>query len=105
MLSATKEGLLKLLSSTLDGHATLKQHPAEYCDGIKHVRELFDHRFGDHIDAEELLEFCVGIICSVQPEEPRLNRYLTHLEQGMLAAAYFLYTALHPIEYIPARGE
>lgn len=95
-----KEYLLKLLSATLDGHTQTGVRSPRYLEGIKHVRDLFDTTFEATVEAEELLEFCVSIICSIQPDEPRLNRYLKDIEQGILAAAYFLYTAMHPIEYV-----
>lgn len=97
-----KEHLLKLLNGTLDGHTRSGVRSKRYLEGIKHVRDLFDTTFDARVEAEALLEFCVSIICSIQPEEPRLNRYLKDIEQGILAAAYFLYTAMHPIEYVPA---
>lgn len=102
ILSADKEYLLKILNGSLDGHAKLSARSAQYCDGIKHVRELLDHTFGRMIQHDEMLEFCVSIICSIQAEEPRFNRLLSDLEQGILAASYLLYTAMHPIEYAPA---
>jgi hypothetical protein len=98
-----KEALVKLLNGTLDGHARLGDKSVHFMDGIKHVRDLFEQTFDESIEQEELLEFCVSLICSIQPEEPRLNRFLSELEQGILAAAYFLYTAMHPLEYKPAR--
>jgi hypothetical protein len=97
-----KEALIKLLNGTLDGHARLDDKSVHFLDGIKHVRDLFEQTFEASVEQEELLEFCVSLICSIQPEEPRLNRFLSELEQGILAAAYFLYTAMHPLEYKPA---
>lgn len=102
---ASKESVLKLLNGVLDGHARLSQRSVQYWDGIKHVRNLFDQTFPNEVAKEELLEFCVSIICSIQPDEPRLNRYLSQTEQGILAAAYFLYTALHPLEFETAANE
>ncbi len=96
-----KEALLKLINGTLDGHARETTRSVHYLDGIKHVRDLLDQTFDEEIQADELMEFCVSIICSIQPEEPRLNRFLSELEQGILATAYFLYTAMHPLEYHP----
>src|SRR4051812_30074064 len=75
-----KEGLIKLLNGVLDGHTRLKQRSVHYCEGIKHVRDLMDQSFHRVIHPEEVLEFCVSIICSIQPEEPKLNRYLSDLE-------------------------
>lgn len=97
--TAAKESILKLLNGVLDGHARLSLRSVQYRDGIQHVRNLFDQTFPNEVSRDELLEFCVSLICSIQPEEPRLNRYLSQTEQGILAAAYFLYTALHPLEY------
>jgi hypothetical protein len=100
--SPDKEALIKLLNGTLDGHARHSGRSVQYLDGIKHVRDLFEQTFDESIEQEELLEFCVSLICSIQPEEPRLNRFLSELEKGILAASYFLYTAMHPLEYKPA---
>lgn len=100
-----KEYLLKLINGTLDGHTRAGVRSTRYLEGIKHVRDLFDTTFDHRVDPDELLEFCVSIICSIQPEEPRLNRYLKDIEQGILSAAYFLYTAMHPIEYVSATNE
>jgi len=97
-----KEHVLKMLTGTLDGHLKAKQKSAQYSEGIKHVRELLDQTFHDILHPEELVEFCVGIICSIQPEEPKLNRYLSDLEMGILAAAYFVYTVMQPMEYVAA---
>lgn len=102
---ADKEYLLKILSGALDGHAKAGVRSPHYCEGIKHVRELFDQTFQNMIHPDELLEFCVSIICSIQAEQPKLNRYLSDLEQGILAAAYLLYTAMHPLQYVPAPNE
>lgn len=99
-----KEALIKLLNGTLDGHARETTRSVHYLDGIKHVRDLLDTTFDDSIQADELMEFCVSIICSIQPEEPRMNRFLSELEQGILAAAYFLYTAMYPLEYHPTKS-
>ncbi|MDP9212335.1 MAG: hypothetical protein M3N59_03600 [bacterium] len=98
-----KEALIKLLNGTIDGHTRSGQKSVHFLDGIKHVRDLFEQTFEQSVQQEELLEFCVSLICSVQPEEPRLNRFLSELEKGILAAAYFLYTAMHPLEYHPAK--
>jgi hypothetical protein len=100
-----KEQLIKLLNGVLDGHSRLNQRSAHYCEGIKHVRDLMDQTFHTVCHPEEVLEFCVSIICSIQPEEPKLNRYLSDLEKGILAAAYFLYTAMHPLQIEAARNE
>lgn len=100
-----KESLLKLLNATLDGHIRLRQRSEHYCEGIKHVRDLLDQSFEKALHPEEVLEFCVSIICSIQPEEPKLNRYLSELEKGILAASYFLYTAMHPLQYEAATNE
>lgn len=97
-----KEYVLKMLSGTLDGHLKMKFRSPEYCDGIKHVRELLDQTFQRVVHPEELMEFCVGVICSIQPEDPRLNKHLSDLEQGILAAAYFVYTVVTPLEYLAA---
>lgn len=100
--SLQKEHLLKLLNGTLDGHAQAGRRSKQYLEGIQHVRDLFDTTFDARVQADQLMEFCVSIICSVQPENPQLNRYLKDIEQGILAASYFLYTAMHPIEYVTA---
>lgn len=94
-----KEHVIKMLTGTLDGHLKMKAKSPEYCDGIKHVRELLDHTFHTVVHPEELMEFCVGLICSVQPENPSFNRLLSDLEQGILAAAYFVYTVVQPLQY------
>ncbi len=99
MQTASKESLIKLLTAALDGHHRLGKRGPGFLDGIKQVRDLFDREFHRDVPADKLLEFCVGLICSIQPEEPRRNRYLPELEQGILASAYFLYTAIRPIEY------
>lgn len=98
--SLQKEHLLKLLNGTLDGHTQGGFRSPRYLDGIKHVRDLFDTSFEMRVEAEALMEFCVSIICSIQPDNPKFNKYLGDLEQGILATAYFLYTAMHPIEYV-----
>jgi hypothetical protein len=98
--SLQKEHLLKLINGTLDGHVRSGQRSAQFLDGIKHVRDLFDTTFSARVESEALMEFCVSIICSIQPENPQLNRHLKDIEQGILATAYFLYTAMHPIEYV-----
>ena len=95
--TAHKEELIRLLTGTIDAHSEARNKNVEYLEGIAHVRDLVDQTFGSLVYAEELLEFSVGIICSVQPEEPRLNRYLSELEKGILASAYFLYTAMNPL--------
>lgn len=100
-----KEYLLKLLNGTLDAHTQANTRGKRYLEGIKHVRDLFDTTFDARVNVDELLEFCVSIICSIQPEEPRLNKFLKEIEQGILAASYFLYTAMHPIEYVPQTNE
>lgn len=100
----SKEALVRLLNGTLDGHARLSKCGPQYLDGIKHVRDLFEETFEQVIKPDELLEFCVNLICTIQPEEPRLNRFLSDLEKGMLSAAYFLYTAMYPLEYRPTRS-
>ncbi len=97
-----KEQVLKMMTATLDGHTRLRSRNADYCDGIKHVRELLDQTFDRLVHPEELIEFCVSIICSIQPEDPQFNRNLSDLEQGILAAAYFVYTVVQPIEYLAA---
>jgi hypothetical protein len=98
--SLQKEHLLKLINGTLDGHVQAGGRTPQFLDGIKHVRDLFDTTFDRRVESEALMEFCVSIICSVQPEDPKQNRYLKDIEQGILATAYFLYTAMHPIEYV-----
>ena len=95
--SAYKEELLRLLNAVLDGHATEQIKSVEYMEGVAHVRDLVDQNFDEEVFSEELLEFAVSLICSVQPEEPKFNRYLSELEKGILAAAYFLYTAMNPL--------
>lgn len=97
-----KEHVIKLITGTLDGHQQSPWRTSEFCDGIKHVRELVDQEFRSHVHPDELMEFCVGIICSVQPESPSQNHLLTEVERGILAAAYFVYTIVHPLEYSPA---
>lgn len=92
----SKEYLIKLLNGALDGHTRNATHAPEFCDGIKHVRELVDADLDETIHPDDLDEFCLGIICSVQPAEPQYNKLMTEIERGILAAAYFLYTAMHP---------
>lgn len=96
-----KEYFLKLLNEALDGQVRLQAdgftRGTEYCDGVKHVRGLFDEAFDEDIYGEDLLEFSVSLICSIQPEEPRHNRNLGGIEQGILAASYFLYSAMQPL--------
>jgi hypothetical protein len=98
--SLQKEHFLKLINGTLDGHVQSGLRSKQYLEGIQHVRDLFDTTFDARVKADELMEFCVSIICSVQPDNPKMNKYLKDIEQGILAAAYFLYTAMHPIEYV-----
>ena len=104
-----KEYFLKLLTAVLDGHARQnsksRSRPPAYCDGIKHVRGLFDEGFEEVVRGEDLLEFSVGLICSIQPEDPRHNRDLPMLEQGILAASYFLYSAMQPLLLQDAQAE
>ena len=104
-LTAHKEYLLHLLNGVLDGHLKHNGKGPVYRDGIKHVRQLLDTSFEAKISEDELTEFCVGLICSLQPQHPKFNRYLSELEQGILAAAYFLYTAIHPLQYAGSREE
>jgi len=96
-----KEYFLKLLTQALDGQAQLRAEGftrgGEYADGIKHVRGLFDETFDETVAGEDLLEFSVSLICSIQPEDPQHNRNLTGMEQGILAGAYFLYSAMQPL--------
>ena len=95
--TAQKEELIRLLTGTIDAHSDARNKSVEYLEGIAHVRDLVDQTFDSLIYGEELLEFSVGIICSVQPEEPKQNQYLSELEKGILASAYFLYTAMNPL--------
>lgn len=91
-----KETLVRLLSTALDGHTHNQTHPVAYLNGVKHVRELIDTDLGEAPSQDEVDEFCVGIICSIQPARPNMNHLMTDVERGILAAAYCVYSAVHP---------
>lgn len=95
----SKEQVIKLFNLGIDSHVRSGSKGKGYLDGVKDVRSLFDSSFEDPVERDKLLDFCISIICLVQPEDPQHNRELSEFDNGRLASSYLLYSTIDPVVF------